>query len=181
MNMDKKINSISNSKAGIMITVFICALHFLDRITKFLAQIFLMGTDGIAIIKNVLKLQYLENRGAAFGMLQNKQIFFWILTVAVAIFLIWFFIKVPKNKYYRPVIFTVSILFSGAIGNFIDRVVNKYVIDFIYFEIIDFPIFNVADIYVTISVILLLILIIFHYKEGDFFFLSNKKENKTNE
>ena len=181
MNVDKKINSISNSKAGIIIAVFICVLLALDRLTKFLAQFFLMETDGISIIKNVLKLQYLENRGAAFGMLQNKQIFFWILTVVVAAFLIWFFIRVPKNKYYRPIIFAVTILFSGAIGNFIDRVVNKYVIDFIYFEIIDFPIFNVADIYVTISVVLLLILVIFHYKEGDFFFISNKKENKTNE
>lgn len=175
MDTNKKINSISNSKAGIMITAFICALLVLDRVTKFFAQTFLMGTDGIVIIKNILRLQYLENRGAAFGMLQNKQIFFWILTVVVAVFLIWFFIRVPKNKYYRPIIFAVAILFSGAIGNFIDRIANKYVIDFIYFEIIDFPIFNVADIYVTISVILLLVLVIFHYKESDFFFISNKK------
>lgn len=75
MDTNKKINSINNSKAGIMITAFICALLVLDRVTKFFAQTFLMGTDGIVIIKNILRLQYLENRGAAFGMLQNKQIF----------------------------------------------------------------------------------------------------------
>ncbi|MGI6041695.1 MAG: signal peptidase II [Candidatus Alectryocaccobium sp.] len=173
---NKRMNTTGSLKAGIMISSFIAVLIFLDRITKFLAETFLMGTDGVFIIDKVLKLQYLENRGAAFGMLQGRQVLFWILTAVVAVFLIWFFTKVPKNKYYRPVIIAIAVLFSGAIGNFIDRIVNHYVIDFIYFELIDFPIFNVADIYVTISVILLLILILFRYKEGDFFFITGKKK-----
>lgn len=173
---NKRMNTTGSLKAGIMISSFIAVLIFLDRITKFLAETFLMGTDGVSIIDKVLKLQYLENRGAAFGMLQGRQVLFWILTAVVSIFLIWFFTKVPKNKYYRPVIIAIAVLFSGAIGNFIDRIVNHYVIDFIYFELIDFPIFNVADIYVTISVILLLILILFRYKEGDFFFIAGKKK-----
>ena len=173
---NKRMNTTGSLKAGIMISSFIAVLIFLDRITKFLAETFLMGTDGVSIIDKVLKLQYLENRGAAFGMLQGRQVLFWILTAVVAVFLIWFFTKVPKYKYYRPVIIAISVLFSGAIGNFIDRIVNHYVIDFIYFELIDFPIFNVADTYVTISVILLLILILFRYKEGDFFFITGKKK-----
>ena len=74
-----------------------------------------------------------------------------------------------------PLIVVVDVLVAGAIGNFIDRLVNKYVIDFIYFSLIDFPIFNVADIYVTLSVIALFILIFFYYKEEDFKFITKKK------
>ena len=62
---------------------------------------------------------------------------------------------------------TLVVLCAGAIGNFIDRIINGYVVDFIYFEIINFPIFNIADIYVCISVFLLLYLLIFHYKEEE--------------
>ena len=63
---------------------------------------------------------------------------------------------------------------AGAIGNMIDRAVRGYVVDFFYFRLIDFPIFNVADIYVTVTMILLLILILFYYKEEDLEFLSRK-------
>ena len=57
---------------------------------------------------------------------------------------------------------------AGAIGNLIDRISLKYVVDFIYFELIDFPIFNIADCYLTVSSFLLIILAIFYYKENDF-------------
>ena len=67
-------------------------------------------------------------------------------------------------------------LFAGGIGNFIDRVRFNYVVDFFYFKLIDFPIFNVADIYVSVSCVFLAILIIFFYKDKDFDFLGKKKE-----
>ena len=73
---------------------------------------------------------------------------------------------------------TVCVLFSGALGNFIDRLVHKYVVDFIYFSIIDFPVFNVADIYVTLSVITFVVLLLFKYKDNDFDFLKRKKANE---
>lgn len=149
-----------------------------DRLTKYLAVTYLKGTDGISLIDNVLRLYYLENRGAAFGILQNMQFIFWILTVAFLIIAIWFFVKVPKTSHYRPVNICVLFLVSGAIGNFIDRIINQYVVDFIYFEIIDFPVFNVADIYVSLSVIALVILVLFYYKEGDFTFLSSNKKKE---
>ena len=56
---------------------------------------------------------------------------------------------------------------SGALGNFIDRIAHRYVVDFFYFELIDFPVFNVADIYVTVSAVLLILLILFYYKEDE--------------
>ena len=65
---------------------------------------------------------------------------------------------------------------AGGIGNLIDRVRLNYVVDFIYFSLIDFPVFNVADIYVTVSMFLLLILVLFYYKDEDFQFLKWKRE-----
>ena len=72
-------------------------------------------------------------------------------------------------------------LFAGAIGNMIDRLLYDYVVDFIYFVIIHFPIFNVADIYVTISTFTMVILFLFFYKENDFSFLSFRQQQKYRE
>ena len=72
------------------------------------------------------------------------------------------------------------LLVSGALGNVIDRVMHRYVVDFFYFEWIDFPIFNVADIYVVVSCILFLLLIFFYYKEEDFSFLTEQEQKKDN-
>ena len=83
----------------------------------------------------------------------------------------------PADKKYNYLFFTIIFLTSGAIGNFIDRIRFAYVRDFIYFELIDFPVFNVADIYVTLSVITLIILIFFVYKDEDFEFLSRKRKS----
>lgn len=69
-------------------------------------------------------------------------------------------------------------LSAGAIGNLIDRSVNKYVVDFLYFELIDFPIFNLADCYVTGAAAFLIILCLFYYKDEDFAFLNRKEEQK---
>ena len=72
--------------------------------------------------------------------------------------IIYLFIKAPATVYYRPLLYTAAIVFAGAMGNFIDRVFRGYVVDFIYFSLIDFPVFNVADIYVTVGVALFAIL-----------------------
>jgi signal peptidase II len=169
---------ISSLRFFIYIFIALAVLTFVDRFTKHLAVAFLKGNDGISLIDGTLKLYYLENRGAAWGMFEGQQWFFFLLTAVFIVLAVWFFIKVPKNKYYRMLNIAVTILLAGAIGNFIDRIINKYVVDFIYFELIDFPVFNVADIYVTISVIMLLILSLFRYGEGDFFFLSRNAKTK---
>ena len=172
----------NSRKFYILSVICIVLLIAFDRITKYLAVVFLMGTEGITLIDGVLRLTYLENRGAAFGILQGMQPIFWALTAVFLIVAAWFLRKVPKEKKYIPISISVMVLVSGAVGNFIDRIINGYVVDFIYFEIIDFPIFNVADIYVTLSVVALVALIIFYYKEGDFSFLTTgKKENAHDE
>ena len=174
-------NNTQNITYYIKIAVFMAVLIGLDQFTKYLAVLFLKNRDAVSLIPGVLELRYLENSGAAFGMLQNQQWIFAILTVVFLIAAIAVFRKTPKTGRYIPLILTVSVLVSGAIGNFIDRLAHRYVVDFIYFSIIDFPIFNVADIYVTLSVIALLILIFFHYKEEDFQFLRKKKKENAGE
>lgn len=151
-------------------------LIILDQWTKYLAVAHLKGTDGLPLISGVLELQYLENRGAAFGILQNMQWVFYIMTAIFIPALIWLYVKMPKTKKYLPAHILVIVLTAGAFGNLIDRIRVKYVIDFIYFSLIDFPVFNVADIYVTLSVIAVFILVFFVYKDEDYEFLKRKSK-----
>jgi signal peptidase II len=157
--------------AGLLFIITAAALIAADQLTKYAAVVCLKGKEPFVLIKNILELQYLENRGAAWGMLQNRQWVFALITIVFLAVIAFFMMKIPKTVYYRPLIITLSVLLAGAVGNFIDRIRQSYVVDFIYFRIIDFPVFNVADICVTLSVIALLILILFHYRDRDFDFL----------
>ncbi|MDO4617001.1 MAG: signal peptidase II [Lachnospiraceae bacterium] len=171
---------MKETKTSIALTlILLCTavLVVLDQWVKHLCVLHLKGQEPITLISGVLELRYLENHGAAFGMLQNQQWFFWILTAVFICAAMWFFVKVPKTGYYLPAILSVTFLLAGAVGNFIDRITMKYVVDFIYFRLIDFPIFNIADIYVTCSMAVLILLILFKYKDEDFAFLSGKKNN----
>lgn len=153
---------------------------FLDQYTKYLAIAYLKDKPAIAIWDNVFCLQYLENRGAAFGILQNQLVFFLISTIMILVGITYCYIKMPTQKKFWPIRICLILICSGAIGNLIDRIRFNYVVDFLYFELIDFPIFNVADIYVTVSAIALCILLIFVYKEDEFDNLF-KSKNKGNE
>ena len=106
----------------------------------------------------------MENRGAAFGILQNKQKMFYILTIIVLIVICYLLYKMTDIKKNLLYFIVLILIFSGAIGNFIDRLKNKYVIDFIYFKPIDFPVFNCADIYITIACFLMIIYLILENK-----------------
>lgn len=147
--------------------LFTAAGVVLDQITKYFAVEHLKDQKPFVIIDGVFELHYLENRGAAFGMLQGKQGFFLISVVIITAVIIWFFKKVPMEKQYVPLIICAASVMSGAYGNCIDRVKQGFVVDFFYFKLIDFPVFNVADIYVTVSVFFLVILVLFYYKEDD--------------
>ena len=167
----KQSGSGSKKSFYVLILLSILLLTALDRVTKHLAVIRLKGQPPVILIPGVLELQYLEYRGAAWGMLTGKQTFFWIITAVFLIICLFYFIGVPAQRHYLPLTVTVLFLSAGAIGNFIDRITQRYVVDFIYFSLIDFPIFNVADIYVSLAVVALIILILFHYKEDDFAFI----------
>ena len=149
---------------AIAVVIFCTAL---DQFTKYLAVKGLKGKPPYVVIEDVFQLEYLENRGAAFGLFQNQRFFFFLSVAVICCIVIWFFRKVPMDKSYLPLRLCASLIVAGALGNFIDRVRLNYVVDFFYFKLIDFPIFNVADIYVTVSTGLFVILLCFYYKEED--------------
>lgn len=156
--------------------VAIALFTFLDQYTKSLAVLYLKGKPSIPIIEDVLVLQYLENRGAAFGMLQNQKIFFLFIEILVLCIIGFVLLRMPSQKKYGLIHVILVFVASGAIGNMIDRVMQDYVVDFIYFALIDFPIFNVADIYVTCATAVFVAAVLFYYKEEDFAFLSIKQK-----
>lgn len=135
----------------------------LDQCTKYIAKAVLEGKDAVELIKGVLEFHYLEggNTGAAFGIFSGKTIFLGIVSLVVSVVLLYVYFKIVKKPEYKWISWCIIFMCAGALGNCIDRLVNQYVIDFIYFKLIDFPIFNVADCYVTISAIALFLLIAF--------------------
>lgn len=147
--------------------ILITFLIALDQLTKILAVNNLMNKDDIILIPNALQLHYLENTGAAFSMLEGKQSLFAIATPILLIALVYILIRMPKAKKFVILDYVIVFLIAGAIGNYIDRITNNYVVDFIYFSLINFPVFNVADCYVTVAVIILFLLIILYYKDED--------------
>lgn len=157
---------------GLLIVVL---MVIFDQVTKILAQTNLQNKDPIDIIDNVFQLRYLENTGAAFGIFKDRIYVFIILTVIVVGAILFIYFKIPDTKRYLPLKFTVILILSGALGNFIDRVRLNYVIDFLYFELIDFPIFNFADCYVSVGAVLLIVLFLFYYKEYELDFITKRE------
>ena len=161
-----------------VIYLAICAiLVALDQITKNLAAAALKGKDNAVWIKNVFELEYCENTGAAFSSFTGKQGFLLAITSIVLILIIFEFVRIPEGKRYAGLRIDFLLIMAGAIGNMIDRIKQGYVVDFIYFVPINFPRFNVADIYVTVGMVLLIILLFFVYKdyETEFLFKFKKK------
>ena len=148
---------------GIIAVIFGIAV---DQYTKYLAITHLQGNP-ISIIDGVFELRYLENRGAAFGLLQNQQAFFLIIGCITLTFIIYLYIRLPQTKRFILLRICMISITSGAIGNMIDRIRFKYVVDFLYFSLIDFPIFNVADIFATVATFGLVVLLLFYYKDED--------------
>lgn len=156
--------------------ISIIALILLDQYTKHLAVIHLKDKAAFNIINGVLEFNYLENKGAAFGMLQNQKIFFIFVAIVILSVIAYVLLKTPDDRKYTILHVLLSLIAAGAIGNMIDRIRYDYVVDFIYFVLINFPIFNVADIYVSVSTVILIILLLFFYKEKDLNFISFKQK-----
>ena len=155
-------------------------LSAIDQFTKYLAVLYLKDKPAYPIIEGVFELKYLENRGAAFGMLQDQKAFFVLIACVILVAVCYILMKLPKHKKYNLLHSLLVLIASGAIGNMIDRIRLEYVVDFLYFKLINFPIFNVADIYVSVSCVALVILLLFVYKEEDLDFL-NIRQKKIRE
>ena len=171
-----KTSSKSKGLGLFLDILFFILLVILDQITKNLAVVYLKDKPAYVIWDGVFELHYLENSGAAFGMLQNQKILFVSIAAVILVIIGYVLVKLPRNRHFVFLEALLVLIASGAVGNMIDRVQFNYVVDFFYFKLIDFPIFNVADIYVSVSCVLLAILVIFFYKDEDFEFLGKKKE-----
>lgn len=137
-----------------------------DQASKYWARTVLYQQSSIQVIPHILRFTYVENRGAAFGMLQGQKIFFVIMTFLLIGLFFAYLKKTNTNKWMK---WTASIIIAGAIGNLIDRVLLGYVVDFIDFHIIWRYVFNVADIYVVGGTLLLALQIL----------LQDEKEKET--
>lgn len=160
---------------GLIGTVLLVAF---DQWTKLLAVRHLMGQAAVPILDGVFELHYLENRGAAFGILQGQKGIFLLCTALVLVVLAFYYNRMPVTGRFRLLRLVGVLLSAGAVGNLIDRMQHSYVVDFLYFKLIDFPIFNVADCYVTVGAVLLAAAILFVYKEDELGFLSLRKPHE---
>lgn len=174
----KRIRILSKKVRFCLDGLLIVLLIVFDQFTKKLAVSKLMGKPSFIILKNVLEFDYLENRGVAFGMLQGQKIFILLAGFIFIAALMFFMIKMPQGRKYTILHIILSFVIAGGAGNIIDRVSLGYVIDFISFVLIDFPIFNVADCYVVCGVIAMSIVILFVFADEDFEFMSFKKSKE---
>lgn len=168
------------TKMLILDAVILLILLAFDQLTKYLVIANLKNNPAIVLIDGVLELNYLENRGSAFGMLQNQKFFILFVGVVFMAVILFLLFKLPEDKKFNVVHILLSAIVAGGLGNMIDRFRFDYVVDFISFVLIHFPIFNVADCYIVVATITLFILFLFVYKEKDLEFLSFR-QNKYRE
>ena len=160
------------------ILFFLCAagLIVIDQITK-VAAVSALGSGGkFVVFDGFLRMNYVENRGAAWGMMQGAGMFFIILTFVIMAGVVYFVSRIPKGGRYVPLLIVAMLIFAGGLGNLIDRIALGYVRDFIDFYGVGFPVFNVADVCVSIAVIMLVILLIFVYRDDDYKAFRKKKK-----
>ena len=135
--------------------IFTTILVIIDQITKYLTVQNIDLYEVVEVIPNIVSFTYIQNTGAAFSILEGKMWFFYIITALVIGVLIYFMYSEAKND--KLLGYLLALILAGAIGNFIDRLLLQYVVDMIKLEFIDFAIFNVADSYLTVGVIMLMI------------------------
>ena len=149
--------------AVIIVTVF------LDQLTKFLTVLHLKPIDTLPIIEDVFHLTYVENTGAAFGMMKDARWVFMITSTLAIIGILGYMIHryyVKKEKLHWAEALSLSLIVGGGIGNMIDRTMLGYVVDMIDCRFINFAVFNVADSFVCIGAgLMILYLIVLTVKE----------------
>ena len=150
----------------------------LDQWTKYLTILYLSDGREVKVLGDALVITYVQNRGMAWGLFQNGQVIFAILTPIAIAAILFLYVRTPWEPEYRPIRIAEVMLIGGAIGNLIDRVFrydpvdgslfHGYVVDMIYVKAIKFPVFNVADMFVTVAFFLMIFLLIFVYNEDEF-------------
>ncbi len=165
-------------KKMIMACVILAVIAvILDRITKYAAVSNLKDNGACVLIDGVLELYYIVNTGSSWGMLAGQKILILFISAVIIALCVFMIARSPDDVKYIPFNISLAMIIAGGIGNGIDRIRFSYVIDFIYFKVINFPVFNVADIFVTCGAFIFIFLIVFKYKEKDLYFMKfNQKK-----
>jgi len=145
----------------ILPAAFVALLLAIDQITKYLAAVHLQPISEFVIIEGVFSLFYLENSGMAFGLMQGGRWFFVGLTLVSFVAVLWYYRSLPQTRYHSVMRFFLLMLIGGALGNFVDRLLHGFVVDFFFFSLINFPIFNMADVFLVVAVAALMIMTVF--------------------
>lgn len=162
------VSDMSLRKRNIFLSlIMLCILLLADQCTKLLAISRLKGQKPFVLISGVLEFSYLENTGAAFSSFEGKQAFLIVLTTLVIFILAWKYFTLPLTRRFVWMRLCMLFILGGAVGNLLDRLARHYVVDFIYFVPINFPKFNVADIYITVGVAVLALLLFCYYSDEE--------------
>jgi signal peptidase II len=145
------------------LSLFALGIVGVDQLTKYLVLVNIPLYGEVPFIPGVLKLTYVQNTGAAFSMLEGQSWLFMLVfaVMTVLIFVEYFKKPMPFTKLER---WCIAAIYGGGLGNVIDRVFRHYVVDMIQTEFIEFPVFNVADCFITCGCILLLVSLLFFNK-----------------
>ncbi len=163
----KETSNNKNIRVFLLPAILISLLTALDQFTKYIVLSSFQLYESKPVIEGVFAFTYIQNRGMAWGMFQDRIPVFLIFTSIILILCFRIMYNVVDVKRFRLVKYVLILLISGALGNLIDRVTLGYVVDFLHFELIDFPVFNVADIYVVVSMCSAIILLMFVYSNTE--------------
>ena len=130
-------------------------VFLLDIMTKLVAELHLMPVDTVPLWKGVFHLTYVENRGIAFGLFSGQRLTFILVTILVLALLSYVYSKTKERTNWMK--WGVALIYGGAVGNLMERLAKGYVVDFLDFRLIHFPVFNVADIAVCVGAVCLMI------------------------
>jgi len=163
----------------ILIIGFLTAI---DQFTKFVIVSSFELYQSKPVIKDIFSFTYIQNTGTAWGVLKGRRVMFIILAILILIMCFYVFNNIAKKKRFLPMYIATMLLAAGGIGNMIDRIKLGYVIDFLSFDLINFPVFNVADMYVVCGMVLVVVLVLFIYSDEELDLIlgldsNNKKKN----
>lgn len=158
----------------------ILGLVALDQWVKAWVYNNLKGQGPVVWIRDVFELTYVENRGAAFGMLSGWSWLFYVLTPLSLVLIGYLLYRISREKKYWIAQIGCLMIMAGAVGNLIDRLVRGFVVDMFYFKLINFAVFNVADSYIVVGMILLAGMILFSKEFSAVLFPEKKEEEEKN-
>lgn len=144
-------------------TIIAAAIVLSDQLAKLLVISNLGPTDCIHVLPGLFDFVYVKNTGAAFSILSENTVFLSLISVVFCVGVaIYWYIKKPQSRIFCA---SLTMLFAGALGNAIDRIFRGFVVDFISASFITFPVFNIADIAITLGAVLLIVYMLFFEKD----------------